>query len=203
MPVIFDPASEQIKTWLDPGRHEWSNDLQDILKPFDGDLEVYPVSKEVGKVGNNSPTFIVPVASRENKSNIANFFANAQAKPKKGLPNMDVEVKRGAVPPFAATEAVITNETVKDANDGGMSMAPATGLKRKADHGDVLEEAHPMKRAAIPSSSPGKAKAISVPNKSAGRTAKTISSTSNSSKSPAKGKSSGTPKITKFFGNSA
>ncbi|KAF4592196.1 DUF159 domain protein [Ophiocordyceps camponoti-floridani] len=75
MPVIFDPGSEDVKTWLDPGRSEWDDVLQGLLRPYDGELDVYPVSKEVGKVGNDSPSFIVPLDSKENKSNIANFFA--------------------------------------------------------------------------------------------------------------------------------
>lgn len=69
-----------MKKWLDPSLREWTHDLQSILKPFDGKLEVYPVSKDVGKVGNNSPSFIIPLDSKENKSNIANFFANAKQK---------------------------------------------------------------------------------------------------------------------------
>lgn len=80
MPVIIDPGTEEMSTWLDPSRTTWSKDLQSILKPYEGDLECYPVSKEVGKVGNNSPDFIVPVNSKDNKNNIANFFANAKKK---------------------------------------------------------------------------------------------------------------------------
>jgi hypothetical protein len=34
----------------------------------------YQVKKEVGRVGEDSPLFIVPINSAENKSNIANFF---------------------------------------------------------------------------------------------------------------------------------
>ena len=82
MPVILDD-SKQIRTWLDPGRWEWSKELQSLLKPYPGELECYAVSKEVGKVGNNSPAFIIPVASAENKSNIANFFSNSQSPIKK------------------------------------------------------------------------------------------------------------------------
>ncbi|KAJ5172966.1 hypothetical protein N7492_005559 [Penicillium capsulatum] len=80
MPVILDPGTEAMHTWLDPNRTSWSKELQGILKPYSGELECYPVPKEVGKVGNNSPDFIVPVNSKENKSNIANFFANAKVK---------------------------------------------------------------------------------------------------------------------------
>lgn len=80
MPVILDPGTEAMRKWLDPSLTTWSNDLQSILKPYEGELECYQVSKEVGKVGNNSPDFIVPVNSKENKNNIANFFANAKKK---------------------------------------------------------------------------------------------------------------------------
>ncbi|KAL5340470.1 hypothetical protein BJX70DRAFT_108647 [Aspergillus crustosus] len=78
MPVILDPKSEAWNAWLDPKRTSWSNELQGALKPYEGDLDCYQVPKEVGKVGNNSPDFIVPVDSKENKNNIANFFANAK-----------------------------------------------------------------------------------------------------------------------------
>lgn len=77
MPVILEPGSSEMAAWLDPHRVTWSKELQSILKPYEGELECYPVSKEVGKVGNNSPDFIIPVNSKENKSNIANFFASA------------------------------------------------------------------------------------------------------------------------------
>lgn len=84
MPVILENGSDQIRDWLNPKRSEWSKELQSLLKPYEGELECYPVSKEVGKVGNNSPTFIVPVASTENKNNIANFFSNATKTTKGG-----------------------------------------------------------------------------------------------------------------------
>lgn len=74
MPVILDNGSDAIRTWLDPTRTEWSKDLQSLLEPYDGELECYQVSKDVGKVGNNSPSFLVPIDSAENKNNIANFF---------------------------------------------------------------------------------------------------------------------------------
>ena len=76
MPVILEPGSTAMATWLDPRRVTWSKELQSLLKPYEGELECYPVSKDVGKVGNNSPDYIVPINSKENKKNIANFFAN-------------------------------------------------------------------------------------------------------------------------------
>lgn len=75
MPAILDQGSQAIRTWLDPQRQEWSRDLQSLLKPFKGDLDIYPVTKDVGKVGNNCPSFVIPRDSKENKSNITNFFS--------------------------------------------------------------------------------------------------------------------------------
>lgn len=94
MPVILENGSDQIRTWLDPSRSEWSKDLQSLLKPFVGNLECYPVSKDVGKVGNNSPTFIVPVASTENKNNIANFFSNAKKSAKGGEEKKQIKAEK-------------------------------------------------------------------------------------------------------------
>ncbi len=93
MPVILENGSDQIRTWLDPSRSEWSKDLQSLLKPFGGELDCYPVSRDVGKVGNNSPTFIVPVASTQNKNNIANFFSNAKKSTKGESEKKQVEAE--------------------------------------------------------------------------------------------------------------
>lgn len=202
MPVIFDPASDNMKTWLDPQRFEWSKGLQDCLKPFDGELECYPVSKDVGRVGNNSPTFIIPISSKENKSNIANFFANAKAK--KDAPKTDVEVKKDEDGKEGTYEEKAVDDVAETADDGGMGVSPVSGTKRKADSGLEDEEAPLTKRAAVPAS-PTKVKTSPSPSpsKSAAKSTRAISATSNGTKSPAKSKSSGTQKITKFFGNSA
>jgi len=80
MPVLLEPGSEAMKAWLDPERVGWDKELQSMLKPFEGELECFQVDKGVGKVGNNSPSFVVPIDSKENKKNIANFFGNQQKK---------------------------------------------------------------------------------------------------------------------------
>ncbi|KAI1344940.1 DUF159-domain-containing protein [Xylariaceae sp. FL0016] len=137
MPVIFDNGSESLRTWLDPKRHEWSNELQSLLKPYEGHLEVYPVSREVGKVGNNSPNFIIPVDSKDNKNNIANFFASAATKksPKKAPKKDDIaSVKQPGI-------KVKDKEgfTVYDSEDVESQKTKheelASGAKSKADHG--------------------------------------------------------------------
>lgn len=96
--MILDAGSAEMKTWLDPHRTTWSKELQSLLKPYEGELECYPVSKDVGKVGNNSPDFIVPLNSKDNKKNIANFFAssNKEKPPTKPKDNNGSDVSNNA-----------------------------------------------------------------------------------------------------------
>ena len=94
MPVILEPGSEELKTWLDPNRYSWSKELQGLLKPYQGELEIYPVAKEVGKVGNDSPNFIIPVGGKENKQSIENFFGTRGEK-RKGKKGEGVKKEEG------------------------------------------------------------------------------------------------------------
>lgn len=73
MPALL-VTPDEIFTWLDPTTTEWTFKLQDLLQPFTGDLEIYPVVKEVGKVGNDDRAFILPRDSKDNKSNIKHWF---------------------------------------------------------------------------------------------------------------------------------
>ncbi|KAK0378938.1 tannase and feruloyl esterase [Colletotrichum limetticola] len=190
MPVILDPGSKELKTWLDPKRHEWSKELQGLLKPFDGELECYAVSKEVGKVGNNSPSFIIPVASKENKHNIANFFANASAKQKsKEATKLEptIETKEESKGSQAGQSQPVPEVIAKAAEE--KESKEVAGVKREApDAGEDAEEEPPRKTSRV---SPVK-----------GRQSR-INPTSNGSKSPVKSKQGGTQKITKFFANSS
>ena len=142
MPVILENGSEQIRTWLDPNRSKWSKELQSLLKPFDGELECYPVSQGVGKVGNNSPMFIVPVASAENKHNIANFFSNAQKsadgdEEKKEIHETKVEVKdEGAGIKHEKGETRSTIEHSSTEDNAPLPVPPSGSLKKgiKREH---------------------------------------------------------------------
>ncbi|KAK2606046.1 hypothetical protein QQS21_003564 [Conoideocrella luteorostrata] len=178
MPVIFNPGSDKIKQWVDPSRYEWSRELQSLLQPFDGELEVYPVSKDVGKVGNNSPSFIIPLNSKENRSNIANFFSNAEKKiEKKELVAEDGD--------FAAKEEIATKDE-DDSKRSSKESPPNSGL-------DTAQE-----KRKIPPTSAG-----SPPSKKIASGKAKISATKNEYKSPKKSKAPGSQKITSFFGNSA
>ena len=121
-----------MKIWLDPSRTTWSKELQSILKPYEGELECYPVSKEVGKVGNNSPDFLIPVNSKENKSNIANFFANAkQKKGEQPVKTEDEQNKTLDMPEQKITKDSDENRTTQD-NERSEDNAPVPvpGVKR-------------------------------------------------------------------------
>ncbi|KAE9375573.1 DUF159-domain-containing protein [Stipitochalara longipes BDJ] len=208
MPVILENGSEELRTWLDPNRSTWSRELQSLLKPFRGELEVYPVSKDVGKVGNNSPHFMIPVASSENKSNIANFFTKGasknSSKPNNTAKSLMSDDSKGVSLTRDAKEipTKAENEDRKTVDhDGSEDNAPLPVPKVEAKQGikrelDDVPDKEPPQKAAKAFVSPSKA---SPPPKPA---RKTRSATSNNTVSPSKStaKGKGSQKITNFFG---
>ena len=180
MPVILDPNTEGVNVWLDPGRNKWSKDLQSLLKPFEGELECYPVSKEVGKVGNDSPNFIVPVDSKENKNNIGNFFNNARKIHK------EAEEDR----------ATKDHESTEDNAPIPTPIKQETRQKRKLeDEGKDEGTTKAVKMEPTP------AKSMS-PVKTASRTTRSATSNEGASMklSPTKKTEPGAQRITQFFG---
>lgn len=179
MPVILEPNSEAWNAWLDPKRTTWSKELQGALKPYEGDLECYQVPKEVGKVGNNSPDFIVPIDSKENKNNIVNFFANAKKKhePIKG---------KSEEPP------VKKEDTAK----------PVSGVKREHSDGADIEAGEDIKKQKTqnsPASSPTKPSEAGSPAKQKQMRSATHNKKQPPKKPEPKKASAGSQRITNFF----
>jgi putative SOS response-associated peptidase YedK len=204
MPVILDNGSENMRIWLDPKRNTWTNELQNLLKPYKGELEIYPVSKDVGKVGNNSPTFIIPIDSSANKNNIANFFSNPKNSKPAATPKK-ASAKETAVKEENNTQIKHDPDENRKTVDhsGTEDNAPLPVPKDENSHGikreridDVMEEEPPSK-AKKTEESPEKRRSKS-PVKS---TRKLRSATSNGT-SPAKpvSKEKHSQKITSFFG---
>lgn len=132
MPVIVDPGSDDLRTWLDPEKNEWSKDLQSLLKPYGGDLEIYPVNKDVGKVGNNSPSFVIPLDSKENKSNIANFFGNAAKKAEDQRTSTISESKEGPTEEQKHEQASEHGAVKRKASEDELQTAPAQKTLRSS-----------------------------------------------------------------------
>ena len=197
MPVILENGSDSMRTWLDPKRTEWSKDLQSLLEPFAGELECYAVHKDVGKVGNNSSDFIVPVASTQNKSNIVNFFANAnkasksEAKKSENDPRLNVKDEVKVEDNKDDRTTIDTSRSEDNAPMPQPKDSPEHGVKRPVDE----EE-----------SAPAKAEKASKPSSLAPRTQSPLkkklrSSTSNGTIPKAGAtKEGGNQKITNFFG---
>lgn len=201
MPVILDNGSEAIRTWLDPGRSEWSKELQMLLKPYQGELECYPVSKEVGKVGNNSPSFIIPVASSQNKHNIANFFGHAEKSAKGDETKSEVKSEADAVMEEGLRISNDKDEKrVTVEHDGQEDNAPVpvpaveatnTGVKRALE--EDSNEPVPAKANKVEHhQSPSKAA-----EKTPGRRTRSAVNNGTAKESPVKAESS--QKITSFF----
>jgi putative SOS response-associated peptidase YedK len=210
MPVILENGSDAVRTWLDPARTEWTAELQALLKPYEGELECYPVSKDVGKVGNNSPDFLVPINSKANKNNIANFFSNGQkaGKVKAEEKNM-VKVEQDDGETRATTDHVESTEDNAPLPVPAKSeeaTSAARGIKREHDdqeHGNEnassrTADCEPDKKRSrrTASASPIKTpvKRTSTPAKKQG----TRSATSNGSAAKTS-KADGSRKITSFF----
>ncbi|KAF8462391.1 hypothetical protein BDZ91DRAFT_336373 [Kalaharituber pfeilii] len=85
MPAVLSTPAE-ILAWLDPHTTTWTKQLQGLLRPYEGTLEIYPVPKEVGKVGRSEERFVLP---RDTRENITNWFVGG----KKGV-KRDVEEVR-------------------------------------------------------------------------------------------------------------
>lgn len=194
MPVILNNGSDELWTWLDPKRTKWTKELQSLLKPFEGVLECYPVNKDVGKVGNNSPDFIVPISSSKNKSNIANFFANAK-KSDKTHPN---EAKSKSIEKDDRKFGVVDNDDDRKTINPPRSednapipepkSSPAIGTKRSRNEDEDIEIPKPD------SQSPRSVSQSPVKKKMK-------SATSNGSLSkPNAAKTESNQKITTFFG---
>ncbi|KAE8383506.1 hypothetical protein BDV26DRAFT_287352 [Aspergillus bertholletiae] len=202
MPVILDPNSEAMKIWLDPNRTTWSRELQSVLKPYEGELECYPVSKEVGKVGNNSPDFIVPVNSKENKNNIANFFANAKKKTEPG-----VKVEGDGI----TDQYILKNEddprlTRASDQDEDNAPKPAAGIKRErtpegpreaADEGMKKPKTEPLTPSPkkVPEHNPG----LKQQKTPVGKKMRSATHNEKPSKKVNEKKTDGSQPITKFF----
>lgn len=207
MPVILENGSDAIRTWLDPKRSEWSKELQSLLKPFDGELECYPVCKEVGKVGNNSPAFIVPVASTENKNNIANFFSSAKKgaagdEEKKQIKEEETEVsKRGAKVEYDQEEQRDTVEQSGTEDNAPMPepSPPVAKAGSKRTHGETTEEdgLSPTKFVKLEKDAVAPAASTESPGKKTGR--KSRSAISNGTKGSPIKSGVGSQRITNFF----
>ncbi|KAF4550426.1 SOS response associated peptidase (SRAP)-like protein [Elsinoe fawcettii] len=188
MPVIFDAGSEAIRTWLDPGRAEWSQDLQSLLKPYSGELELYPVDRSVGKVGNNSPSFVIPIDSKENKKNIANFFGNQAAKKEEATQKVKQEEE----------EDPESNAPLPKPDDEP-EIKQEKSLKREAPGDEDVADSTPKKALKNDKEDDASSKAKSPAGQAtSGR--KTRSSTSNNTTAKSPSKSDGSKKITSFFG---
>ncbi|KAF9512888.1 hypothetical protein BS47DRAFT_1297100, partial [Hydnum rufescens UP504] len=78
MPVVLS-SKEDIELWLNS--EEWSKEVSRLITPSTVSFECYAVPKEVGKVGTDSPSFVLPISKR--KDGIDALFSKQREKAKK------------------------------------------------------------------------------------------------------------------------
>lgn len=201
MPVILDAGSDEMKMWLDPERNKWSRELQAILQPYKGELECYPVNKDVGKVGNNSADFIVPIDSKANKKNIANFFGSSTKnteKQKAGATKENTKVTTSLKVEKEENE----NRETKD-HDGSENNAPIPVPAQEDEDAKGMKRQHTpdketSQKAAKIDKSPRKGKQAGFMPSSRKMRSATSNGTLPKSESPKKS-GDGSQRITNFF----
>ncbi|KAF4309098.1 putative duf159 domain protein [Botryosphaeria dothidea] len=210
MPVVFDNGSEAMWKWLDPRRNEWNRELQSLLKPYDGELEYFPVPKEVGKVGNDSPSFVIPVDSKENKNSISNFFDNQRktAKSSGGKKTVAQQADSSNVDKVGNVKGEARGTKDQDGTEDNAPLPAGDedkrGIKREHEDADDKDETpgSPLQKAAKTSAisaSPDKSKATKGSTRFPPKKRSATSNGSAQKGSPAKA-SDGSRKITAFFG---
>ncbi|KAI0727743.1 hypothetical protein C8Q72DRAFT_781057 [Fomitopsis betulina] len=96
-PVILS-SIDALNDWLDTAPQKWTPQLTKLVEPYrdpNVPLTCYQVPKEVGKVGTESPTFILPIAGR--KDGIQAMFAK-QVASTPSQQSQGVKRKRSASP---------------------------------------------------------------------------------------------------------
>ena len=152
MPVVLDSAADML-AWLETpavgSEDNWSPALARLLKPYDGELDIYVVPKEVGKVGNQSADFLKPIAER--KGNISSFFAKQQQKadssPTKKEDSPDAKPTRGSdlskAGPASAGRKGKGEAKVEESDD--KQVAGDLGLPLNPDDGEKVKPASQAK----------------------------------------------------------
>ncbi|KAF1825651.1 DUF159-domain-containing protein [Dissoconium aciculare CBS 342.82] len=220
MPVILEADGRELKDWLDPTNTGWSKELQSLLRPYTGELECYPVDKDVGKVGNNSPLFVVPVDSKDNKKNIANFFSTqratadhvaaqnhaAQKAQSTGEPGDDTETRDTTSKvetsednaPLPKIKSESDEKLAQKLNSGDNDTSPAQSVRSLKRSASPLEGTDsPRKQIKTEKSSPSPVKQSTNVTKGSGRKMRSATSNNTVVKTPTKIYNA---KITSFFG---
>ncbi|TBU59863.1 hypothetical protein BD310DRAFT_947640 [Dichomitus squalens] len=96
-PVIL-ADDHALSVWLDTSGGRWTGELSRLCAPYSSaehPLLCYAVPKEVGKIGNDSPTFVQPIAAR--KDGIEAMFAK-QLRKEPSTPSRPSAPKRSRSP---------------------------------------------------------------------------------------------------------
>jgi len=131
---------------VEPNTDKWTKELSQLVQPSETHptLQCYTVSLEVGKVGNESPTFIEPISER--KDGIVAMFASQGSQKSKSSP---VKRKRSASPPPAKKQRTTK---VQEEGDSEIEFVGYGEFNPKDESLSPVRK--PSKRA--PSSSPSK-----------------------------------------------
>ncbi|SCZ97919.1 BZ3500_MvSof-1268-A1-R1_Chr3-3g06456 [Microbotryum saponariae] len=118
MPAILQNP-EEIRLWL--SEEKWTKPVENLIRPYERELTIYQVPKGVGKVGNESPTFIEPIKGAP--GTLETMFAKQNSQ---GSPNM----------PKSASAA---SPKWKSSSPVTLKKAPATHKRKKESSIEVID----------------------------------------------------------------
>ncbi|PPQ74320.1 hypothetical protein CVT26_004239 [Gymnopilus dilepis] len=129
---VFLTNRDALYRWLDTSSGTWTPELSKMVKPYSDTsvaLECYPVPKEVGKVGTESPSFIEPISSR--KGGIESMFSKQREKASQATPpSTPTKRKLESSPTPAEDDVKSETKSPIPSSSQGPSSPPAKKLKR-------------------------------------------------------------------------
>ncbi|EOR01532.1 hypothetical protein E3P92_00524 [Wallemia ichthyophaga] len=127
MPVIL--TQQGAVKWLDKSK-KWDTELARLLEPFNDDLDIYAVTKEMSKPGSSKPSYVQPINQR--KDGIKSFFAKQSQSPQKdGVTKEDLKKEESGDVRKEETESNLKRED-KELNTAiKRSLEDAGGDSRK------------------------------------------------------------------------
>lgn len=127
MPVIFDPVEDKelIDQWINP-ELKWKKNTKTLLNSLhqldSAKLEVYEVSKEIGKISNNYKELTHPISERQGTIN--QFFGSGGGKPKKRV-NEDYPPKASKQPKLTSDQSPNTQNKEPPPEHKTITKAPS------------------------------------------------------------------------------
>ncbi|GAA5983529.1 hypothetical protein JCM11641_005839 [Rhodosporidiobolus odoratus] len=147
MPAIL-ASFEEIQLWLSDS--PWNDGVKALIRPYESQVECYPVDQGVGKVGNESPDFIKPVAAK--KGSLDALFAKQKSASSPSKPSSSTNPKPSSASPSSILEQKVKAQSSSPSSPSASTSKPKTKTMKEEENEDETmnpDEDSPRKVAVI------------------------------------------------------